>query len=192
MVLNVRRLTAQDVLETFLNGVDKLDLQVASDGPNVNLLFLKSVVMFREEKKYLLLVDIGTCGLHVVHVSLKTLAHKGTDWDIQKLLKPMWQFLHEAPVQRALYISESLDYPVKICTHRWVQNENCAARAESLLYDYRKFITHICSLKKVSNLIAKTKNFTRLKSMVRDTFLAAKLKFSEIVAGKMDSFLRGF
>ena len=191
MVLNFRRLTAQDILETFLNGVDKLDLQVASDGPNVNPLFLKSVAVFQEEKKYLLLVDIGTCGLHVV-VSLKTVAHKGTDWDIQKLLKPMWQFLHEAPAQRALYNSKSLDYPVKICTHRWVQNEHCAARAESLLDDYRKFITHIRSLKKVSNLIAKTKIFTRLKSMVYDTFLATKLKFSKIVSGKMDSFLRGF
>ena len=44
------RQTAQDVLETFLNGLDKLDqskiLQVASDGPNVNLLFLKSMAEF--------------------------------------------------------------------------------------------------------------------------------------------------
>ena len=44
------RSTAQDVLETFLNGVSKLDqskiLQVASDKPNVNLLFLKSLVEF--------------------------------------------------------------------------------------------------------------------------------------------------
>ena len=45
-----------------------------------------------------------------------------------------------------------LDYPFKFCGHRWVENEDYAARAETLL----EFITHICSLEKVSNLIAKT------------------------------------
>ena len=93
---------------------------------------------FQEEKEYLPIVDIGTCGLHVIYVSLKTGAQKGTDWNIQELLKVMGQFLHEAPVRRALYenISKSLDYPVKFCGHRWVENEDCAARAESLLDGY--------------------------------------------------------
>ena len=69
------RLTPQGVLETFLNGVDKLDqskiLQEASDGSNVNLLFLKSMTEFREENEYLPFVDTGTCGLYVIHPSLK-------------------------------------------------------------------------------------------------------------------------
>ena len=93
---------------------------------------------FQEEKEYLPLINTGTCGRHVIHVSLKTGAQKGTDWDIQKLLKSRWQFLHEAPAQRAFCekISESLDYPVKFCGHRWLENEDCAARAESLLDDY--------------------------------------------------------
>ena len=110
------RSTAQDVLETFLNGVNKLDqskiLQVTSDGPNVNLLFLKNMVEFRDEKEYLLLADIETCGLYVIQVSLNTGAQKGTDWDIQKLVKSMWHFLHETTARRALYenIFDSLDY----------------------------------------------------------------------------------
>ena len=49
------RSTAQDILQTFLNGIDKLDqlkiLQVISDGPNVNLLFLKSMAEFQKEKE---------------------------------------------------------------------------------------------------------------------------------------------
>ena len=70
----------------------------------------------------------------------------------------MWQFLHETPAQRVLCenISELLDYSVKFYGHRWVENQDSSARAESLLDSYQKFITHICSLKK-SNLIAKTK-----------------------------------
>ena len=110
------RSTAQDFLETFLNGVNKFDqskiLQVASDGPNVNLLFLKSMAEFQDEKEYLPLVDIETCGLYVIQISVNTGTQKGTDWDIQKLVKSIWQFLHEAPARRALYenIFESLDY----------------------------------------------------------------------------------
>ena len=149
-----------------------------------------SMAKFREEKEYLPLVDIGTCGLHVIHVSLKSGAQKGADCNIQKLLKSMWQFLHEAPGRKALYenISDSLDYPVKFCGHRWVENEDCAARAESLLDGYRKCITHICSLKKSEQLDDKNKSFTRLKSIIHDSLLATKLKFFEMVTGKMDSF----
>ena len=140
------------------------------------------------------LVDIGTCGLDVIHVSLKTEAQKGTDWDVQKLLKSMWQLLYEVLAQTVLYenICESLDYPVKFCGHRWVENEDCAARAESLLDGYRKFITNIFSLKESEQPDGKKKSFTRLKSMIHDPLLAAKLKFFEMVAGKMNSFLRGF
>ena len=61
------------------------------------------MVEFRDEKEHLLLADIETCGLYVIQFSLNTGAQKGTDWDIQKLVNSMWQFLHEAPARRALY-----------------------------------------------------------------------------------------
>ena len=48
------RFTAENVLQTFLAGISGLDqskiLQVVSDGPNVNLLFLKNLAESREEK----------------------------------------------------------------------------------------------------------------------------------------------
>ena len=60
------RSTAEDVLQTFLAGISDLDqskiFQVASDGPNVNLLFLKKLIESREEKELLplllILVDV--------------------------------------------------------------------------------------------------------------------------------------
>ena len=46
-------------------------MQVACDGPKVNLLFLE----LYEEKRFLNempgLLDIGTCGIHTIHGSLK-------------------------------------------------------------------------------------------------------------------------
>ena len=74
------RSTAEDVLQTFLAGNSDLDqskiLQVASDGPNVNLLFLNNLAESREEKELLPLFDNGRFGLHVIHNSMKTGAKK--------------------------------------------------------------------------------------------------------------------
>ena len=70
------RFTAENVLQTFLAGISGLDqskiLQVASDGPNVNILFLKNLAESREEKELLPLLNIGRCGLHVIPNSFKT------------------------------------------------------------------------------------------------------------------------
>ena len=83
---------AGDILEMFETGVTKKIhkandlLQVASDGSNVNLLFLK----LYEEKICLnelpALLDIGTCGIHTIYGSLKN-AEKASEWDIGKVLK---------------------------------------------------------------------------------------------------------
>ena len=67
------RSTAEGILQTFLAGISKLDhskiFQVASDGLNGNLLFLKNLAESREEKELLPLLDIGRCGLHIIHNS---------------------------------------------------------------------------------------------------------------------------
>ena len=58
------RLTADDVLETFQNGISEVGesklKQVSSDGPNVNLAFLKKYASVREEKELDTLIDVGT------------------------------------------------------------------------------------------------------------------------------------
>ena len=80
------RSTAEDVLQTFLAGNSDLDqskiLQVASDGPNVNLLFLNNLAESREEKELLPLFDIGKSGLHVIHNNIKTRVKIGSDWEL--------------------------------------------------------------------------------------------------------------
>ena len=87
------RPTAEDVLQTFLAGIRDLNqskiLQVASDGPNVNILFLKNLVESQEEKELLPLLDIGRCGLNAIHNSFKTGTKQGSDWKLQKLLRAM-------------------------------------------------------------------------------------------------------
>ena len=83
---------ADDILEKFEIGVSKRIhkasdlLQVASDGPNFDLLFLKVY----EEKTCLnelpALLDIGTCGIYTIYESLRNV-EKASEWDIGKVLK---------------------------------------------------------------------------------------------------------
>ena len=114
------RFTAEDVLQACA-GISELDqsmiLQVASDGPNLNLPFLKNLTEPREEKELLLLLDIGRCGLHVICNSFKTGAKKESDSELQVVLKATWKFLQEPPTRRSLYenVSKSLDYPLHFC-----------------------------------------------------------------------------
>ena len=111
----MRRSTVDDALETFHSGISEVDqlrvMQVSSDVPNVKLAFFKKYTSVQEEKELDPRMGLGTCGLHQVHGSMKAGA-KASQWELQKLLKAMWQFIHDAPARRAMYenISESTDF----------------------------------------------------------------------------------
>ena len=52
----------------------------------------------------------GTCGLHVVHISIKTAK-------LQKLVKAVWQFTLDVPARQAMHENiESTDYPDFVVT----------------------------------------------------------------------------
>ena len=186
--------TADDVLETFQNGISEVDeskvMQVSSDGPNVNLAFLKKYASVREEKELDPLIDRDTCGLHAVHGSMKAGA-KASEWELRKLLKAVWQFIHDVPAGRAMYenMSESADYSAKFCGHCWCKNENCAEKAELLIKEYQKFVTHVSTLRKNQQPDSKNKSFIVLKKMIHDTLISAKLKFFEMVPQRFLSLL---
>ena len=64
--------------------ITELDLHrmvhVSMDGPKVNLSFHREA---REEQELPKLVDIGSCGLHIIHGAFKTGA-ESTDWNLEK------------------------------------------------------------------------------------------------------------
>ena len=76
-------------------------LQVASDGLNVNLLFLKVY----EEKRCLnelpALLDIEKCGIHTIHGSLNV--EKASEWDVWKVLKGISKFLVDLLARRETF-----------------------------------------------------------------------------------------
>nr|CAD7569336.1 unnamed protein product [Timema californicum] len=62
------------------------------------------------------LLNLGTCGLHVVHGSLRT-GVGSSDWDISSLLRHMYYLFTESTARRALFtqLTGCTSFPLKFC-----------------------------------------------------------------------------
>ena len=186
---------AEAILEAFQKATAKLDasklLQVASDGPNVNLKFLE---LHRDKRQFMELdplVDIGMCGLHTVHGSLKT-GVKAANWTVGNVLKAMHYFLHDSPARKENFISitESDIMPLPYCGHRWCENDKVCERAAVIWDSYTKFLKYCLTVAKSKQ--PKGKRYDCLVAALKDPLIRAKFKLVEYIAAKLNSFLRGF
>ena len=68
--------TYTDILQHFDEIAKDLNTaylyQISIDGSNVNLKFYREFVQKRKDENFHLLIDIGSCGLHVIHKRLGT------------------------------------------------------------------------------------------------------------------------
>ena len=90
----------QDIYEKFSKCISELDenklSQVSSDGPNVNLAFLDLLKEHRSDNELSCLINIGSCGLHTIHNSMKH-GENSSGWKLKKLLQSMYKLFEEAP-----------------------------------------------------------------------------------------------
>ena len=119
------------------------------DGPNVNQDVLKLYHQYRAENEHPMIVNIGSCGLHVLHGALQY-GFKQSSWDIDKILKAMWQIFHQSPARRDLYIKETQcdTFPLPFCKTRWIEDESVAEKAIQLWGNVVKIIKYWQSLSK--------------------------------------------
>ena len=71
-------------------------------------------------------INIGTCGLHTVHNSLKA-GIKSSWWIVGKAMKAMWKLLNESPARREKCVApgETSLFPLSFYGHRWCENKGC-------------------------------------------------------------------
>ena len=81
--------TAIDLRREFDECIKELDpskmYQISIDGPSVNWKFYKAVTKDRAKDELHQLINIGSCGLHVIHGAFKSGA-EATNWNIKKVL----------------------------------------------------------------------------------------------------------
>ena len=186
---------AEKILKSFEHSCSKLDdsklVHIGSDGPNVNKKFLKQHIAKREFLELVPTLNIGTCGLHTVHGSLKT-GIKAADWKVGKILKAMHGLLEDVPARRENYtnVTETDVFPMSYCGHRWCENEKACNRADTIWQSYTKFIK-FCSSQPKSNQ-PKGKRWVCLVEALKDPLIRAKFKLVELIAAKLNVYLRGF
>ena len=77
-------------------------LQQSMDGPNTNWKVLDLLNKQQSNMKVPPLLDIASCGLHVIHGAFRT-GVESTSSDLKKILKGMWQIFHDSPEETFTY-----------------------------------------------------------------------------------------
>ena len=189
--------TAKDLLEKFSEGTAKLNaekiIQVGMDGPNSNLKFYRDLVNSREldMPNAPSLLDIGTCGLHVVHGAFRT-GFNATGWKIDSLLRSLFYLFSESPARRSdfLELTGCSAFPLYFCGTRWLEDVNVAERALLIWDNICNYINHLSSGKK--SKIPKCTSYNVVKKAVQDPTTKAKLHAFIHVAKIMTPFLKKF
>lgn len=183
--------TAGDILEMFQAAIGELKIgkliQVTMDGPAVNWKFLDSLdTCLRDDCKARVLLELGSCGLHVIHGSLQT-GHKASTWDVNASLRALYSLFKDSPATRADYIAltGSAKFPKKFCQVRWVENASAAATALEILDDVKKYVSNTKNLPK---MIA----CTNVKALCSDPLAVAKIAFFASVTALLEPFLKRF
>ena len=78
-----KRPNADNILHEFLEATDALPqksmIMVSMDGPNTNWKVYENLKSHRTEKEFPQIIDVGSCGLHVVHRTFQT-GMKANGW----------------------------------------------------------------------------------------------------------------
>ena len=104
-------------------------IQISMDGPNVNWKFLELLAESRVEAEIPSLINIDSCGIHVMHGAFKT-GTKASGWGVSKILKALARLFLDSPARRADYVemTGSSLFLMSFCTTGWM-DEPVAQRA---------------------------------------------------------------
>ena len=122
------RAIAEDLLKAFKDCFPHADLlkkvcQLGMDGPSVNWkmhrLFMDELAEMSDTK----LIDIGSCGIHVVHGAMKS-GFESSSWGIQKFIHASYYVFRHSPACQAAFtfVTKSSNFPKPFVGVRWLEN----------------------------------------------------------------------
>lgn len=185
--------TAEDMVEVFHKSTQELNytglLQLSMDGPNVNFKFQDLIQTKLEQDFNTLLLNVGSCGLHILHGAFKKGAD-ASDWMIDQFISSAYWLLKDSPARREDYAkavgATSPLMPLKFCKTRWVENVPVTERIVKILPDLKKYVD-VVEAGKLPN--PGTKSYTTVKEGCRDPLMPAKLAFHLSFAKEVAPFL---
>ena len=162
-------------------------LQLSMDGPAVNWK-LKSLISNEISDTPYQLLQIGSCGLHVIHNAFKT-AFQKSSWKLQEFLRACYYSFKDSPTKRADYIRVTCEstFCAKFVGIRWLENRCVAEKIIKLLPHLRKFVDAIAS-RVIKPTIFKSMRLMT-KSLENAPLLEARLHFFVFLAQVLEPFL---
>ena len=187
---------ASDLLEHFLKGVNDLIpviknmLQVSMDGRNVNWKFFDLLKKQMSEDHGVILINIGSCGLHIVHNTFKTGALSST-WDISSFLSSLYYLFKDSPARREDFqiATGSSLMPLKFVSHRWLEN---VPVCERVLKIFHHIATYLNKVKSKELNKPTCKSYEVVTSKMKDKLLVAQLEFFRYIAMFLQPFLGNY
>ena len=81
--------------------------------------FFEELSQHHKERSFHSLINIGSCGLHIVHGSFSQGKTK-SGWSLKKISKGIYYVLHNLPAHREDYesVTGSNSYPLSFCSTR--------------------------------------------------------------------------
>lgn len=185
--------TADDMISHFTLSVLESGLyvhnmvQVSMDGPNVNWKFLKLLQEKLKQKHNSNLINIGSCGLHIVHNSFKSGAEV-TGWNISSFLSGLYYLFKDSPARREDFtkVTGCSMLPLKFVSHRWFENVPVCERA-ILLWD--KIVTYVKAVERKQVSKPTCKSYQAVLESGQDTCFVSKLTFFKMIALQLQPFL---
>ena len=183
--------TAADKLKKLTSSLSGLYLpniiQISMDGPNVNWKLFETLQSDLKTQSNVSLLNVGSCGLHQVHEAFKN-GSKASGWDVDKLLSSFYWIFKDTPARREDFVNEtnSTEFPLKFCNHRWVENVPVCERAIAVLPAIQKYVSALAA-KRCTD--PKTKSFITISENVRDPLLPVKLANIWSIAKLIQPFL---
>lgn len=189
---------AEDLLGKFKTGLSKLNarnmLQISMDGPSTNWKFLDLLVQDREESEPNIpsLINVGSCGLHIVHGAFKYGATKA-GWKADGVMRSLFNCFNDSPARREDYLTANggdAKFGLKFCSTRWLEDVPVAERAICIWPCVQKYVAATLKLSKSKRPTCQS--YINLCEYVDDPLVLAKLNFFVCIAKVLMPYLELF
>ena len=163
------------------------------DEPNLNWAFQDILENYckEEDRNASSLLNIGSCGLHVLHGTYKA-GHSKVDWELDKTLKAAHGIFKHSPTRRADYLvdndtndqhdDEAMKslFPHKFCGHRWLENGKAITRFMEIKEKVARYLT---LSKERKNWPEKYERFPFLPKSTKSKIFLLTVRFHKVYVG---------
>ena len=104
-------------------------LMLSMDGPTTNWAAFDKVRQHTEENEMLVLFNIVSCSLHVVHGTFQV-GIEATKWNVSKFFQAIWKIFHDVCARRDGYktVTQTDLFPLQFCKTCCVEDKNFGTR----------------------------------------------------------------